>query len=238
MKPKIFIHIPKCAGMSIRRSPFLRGKFIPAGPNTHKLGFTKQLEDRMKSLGDHHGHEHARWADLRFEIQTNYQAFAIVRNPWDRVVSRYFFAKKVIEVEKKVPESYADVSSFEAFLEERFKWGVPEERWHLDAEDNMMWHRAVRGWYPAFWHVRDVDNDLRHVDILRFEQLDQDIHKYFNVTEPLKPRNVTGLNKGSYQDLYTPQTINIVGDWYKRDIETWGYQFEHGPTKNYWNKEE
>ena len=40
-----------------------------------------------------------------------------MRNPWDRVVSRYFFAKKVIEVEKKEPVGKHPIDSFESFLE-------------------------------------------------------------------------------------------------------------------------
>jgi hypothetical protein len=52
-----------------------------------------------------------------------------------------------------------------------------------------------------------------------------------------KARNVTALNNGSYRDIYTPETIQIVADWYKKDIDTWGYDFDTGPTRNYWNVE-
>ena len=48
-------------------------------------------------------------------------------------------------------------------------------------------------------------------------------------------RNVTGLNSGTYQDLYTSETIQIVADWYQKDIDTWGYDFDSGPTRNFWN---
>jgi len=219
---KIFIHIPKNAGMTIRKSPVLAGKFIVASPNNHKSAeYTKALLDKMNSLGDHHGYEHARWRDLKQSVQNNYQAFAVIRNPWDRVVSRYFFAKKVIEVEKKVPASYADVSSFEAFLEERHKWG----------NQPYMWHRAVRGWYPAFDHVCDNDGKVR-CDMLRFENLNEDLCNYFNVVAMSRARNVTALNKGSYKDIYTAKTIQIVADWYAKDIEHWGYDFASGPTRN------
>ena len=99
--PKMFIHIPKCAGMTIRRSDALRGKIIPATPQTHKSPeYTKALEAQMKKQGDHHGHEHARWRDLNWKFQA-YDCFAVARNQWDRVVSRYFFARKVKYVEKK-----------------------------------------------------------------------------------------------------------------------------------------
>ena len=219
---KLFIHIPKNAGMTIRKSPLLGSKLILAGSNAHKSPeYTQAVLDKMNSLGDHHGFEHARWRDLQPALQDRATAFAVVRNPWDRVVSRYFFAKKVIEVEKKVDPSYADTSTFEAFLEERHKWG----------SEKYMWHRAVRGWYPAFDHVSDTSGVVR-CDILRFENLNADLCQYFKLTEMSEARNVTALNKGTYRDLYTPETIQIVADWYKTDIEHWGYDFDSGPTRN------
>ena len=221
---RMFIHIPKNAGMTIRKSPLLADKIVAAGPQYHKSpAYTNAVLAKMNSLGDHHGFEHARWRDLDQTGQA-FPAFAVIRNPWDRVVSRYFFAKKVIEVEKKVDPSYADVSSFEAFLEERHKWG----------NEKYMWHRAVRGWYPAFDHVTNQNGKVM-CDMIRFENLNEDLCKYFNLAEMSRARNVTALNKGTYRDVYTPQTIQIVADWYQKDIDTWGYDFDSGPTRNYWN---
>ena len=219
---KLFIHIPKNAGMTIRRSPMLNNRIILAGSNIHKSPeYSQAVLDKMNSLGDHHGFEHARWRDVHPSIRDRNNAFAVIRNPWDRVVSRYFFAKKVIEVEKKVSEEYADVSSFEAFLEERHKWGSEE----------YMWHRAVRGWYPAFDHVSDDAGRVR-CDIIRFENLNTDLCRYFNLTEMSKARNVTAVNQGTYRDVYNDKTIQTVADWYKKDIEHWGYDFDSGPTRN------
>ena len=219
---KLFIHIPKNAGMTIRRSPMLNNRIMLAGSNIHKSPeYSQAVLDKMNSLGDHHGFEHARWRDVHPSVRDRNNAFAVVRNPWDRVVSRYFFAKKVIEVEKKVSEEYADVSSIEALLEERHKWGSEE----------YMWHRAVRGWYPAFDHVSDDAGRVR-CDIIRFENLNADLCRYFNLTEMSKARNVTAVNQGTYKDVYNDKTIQVVADWYKKDIEHWGYDFDSGPTRN------
>ena len=79
--PKMFVHIPKCAGMTIRRSDVLRGKIIPAVPQTHKSPeYTKALEEQMAKQGDHHGYEHARWRDLNWQYQA-YDCFAVARKP-------------------------------------------------------------------------------------------------------------------------------------------------------------
>lgn len=218
---RIFIHVPKNGGMTIRHSKFLKDKIIIAEPKTHKPGHSDAVRNQMTKTRDHPGFEHARWRDLREDLTSTHPAFAIVRNPWDRVVSRYFFARKVIEVEKKVSASYADVSSFEAFLEERHKWG----------NEPYMWHRAVRGWYPFLDHVTDEQGQVR-CDILRFENYNEDVCKYFGLEEMTRARNVTALNKGTYRDIYTDKTIQIVADWYKSDIEYFGYDFDSGPTKN------
>jgi len=47
-------------------------------------------------------------------------------------------------------------------------------------------------------------------------------------------RNVTALLEGSYKDLYTPETKQIIGDWYKEDIDFFGFDFDTGATKNIW----
>lgn len=222
MLTKLFIHIPKNAGMTIRYSPMLKGKCAIAVPAIHKsVQYTQTIKNTMKKHGDEPGYEHARWRDINPEFTSKYRAFAIARNPWDRVVSRYFFAKKVIEVEKKVDSSYADVSSFEAFLEERHKWGG----------EKYMWHRAVRGWYPAYDHVSDEQGNCK-CEMLRFEHLNDDLCKHFNLASMSHARNVTGLNKGTYQDLYTPETIQIIADWYQKDIDYWGYDFDTGAKRN------
>jgi len=221
---KIFVHIPKNAGMTIRHSPFLKDKILINGAHTHKSPeYTNGLLKTMNAIGDHHGIEHARWIDLKPKYTKSHDAFAIVRNPWDRVVSRYFFAKKVIEVEKKQKKDYADTSTFEAFLEERHKWGDKE----------YMWHRAVRGWYPAVDHVTDSKGKLKR-DMLRLEHLNKDLIAYFKIPMMSRPRNVTAMNKGTYKDMYNKETIQIIADWYKKDIDMWGFDFDSGPTKNYW----
>ena len=225
---RLFIHIPKCAGMTIRKSPVLAPYLVVATPDNHKSKeYTAELHKAMRKSGDHHGNEHARWRDIKLSCRNLYQSFAVARNPWDRVVSRYFFAKKVIEVEKKEPRGKHNIDSFEHFLEERFDWGGR----------TYYWHRAIRGWFPAVDHVCSEDGQLM-CDMMRFEHLNSDLEAYFEVDQMSRARNVTDLNKGSYKDLYNDKTIQIVADWYADDIKMWGYDFDTGAQKNYWRQEQ
>ena len=222
---KLFVHIPKNAGCTIRLNPEISCYVIDASPKTHiNKEYTEDLLKTMNVIGDHHGFAHARWKDFKVKLRQQYQAFTIIRNPWDRVVSRYFFAKKTIEIEKKNPPDYADISSFEAFLEERHKW----------ANKPYMWHRAIRGWYNQLDYVID-ENDNICCDILRQEKLAFDLKSYLKIMDMPRSRNVTGLNK-DYRTIYTPQTIQIVADWYKKDIDTFGFDFDTTATKNIWSK--
>jgi len=207
--------------MTVRRG--LADRIMVAGPGNHKSAeYTAALVATMRKSRDARGYEHARWRDWHKDLRAEYTAFAIIRNPWSRVASRYWFAKKVIEREKKQPSGYADVSSFEAFLEERHIWGNKE----------YYWHRAVRGWFPAFDHVSDEEGNIR-CDLLRFESIDEDLCRYFSLNKPLRRHNITHRhNPPEYQSLYTDKTIQLVGDLYQKDIDTWGYDFNSGPTRN------
>ncbi len=209
---KLFVHIPKSAGMTIRHSAAINGRIMTAVRGNHiSPEYSDRLLATMTRHNDHHGYEHARWRDWRQDLRDKHKAFAVIRNPWTRVASRYWFVKMIIEVQKKVPPSYADTSSFEAFLEERHIWGGKE----------FFWHRAVRGWCPAFDYVTDDAGNIV-CDIIRFENLNEDLCKYFGLAEMTGPRNVTVYPK---QQIYTNKTIQIVADWYKKDIDTWGYDY-------------
>ena len=219
-----FIHIPKCGGMTIRRAPELKNVILTCNEKMLKSHqYALDLKDTMERNGDHHGIEHARFIDINADLRKKHTFFSIVRNPWSRTVSRFMFAKKVIKIEKKSPTKYANISSFEAFLEERHLWGNKE----------FMWHRAIRGWYNCFDYVVDENKNVK-CDILRFENYDEDASRYFNLSQSkLKPRNVTGY-MDLYQNYYNEKTIQIVANWYKRDIEFFGYDFDKGPSKNFY----
>lgn len=228
---KLFIHIPKNAGLSIKRSPAINTRIQSIKHKGVGLQINcREAQSYLQRIGEAYGLGHARWIDLDKKLK-RMVSFAVVRNPWDRTVSRYCFAKKLIEVEKVWPSTYADISSFEAFLEERHKWGDKE----------YLWFRAIKGWYPNFDHVTDKQGAIQ-CDIIRFEKLDKDLQVYFNINSLLKARNVTNDSHGkilrgdTYKEVYTPQTIQIVADWYEKDIACWGFDFDTGAKRNYWNQ--
>ena len=92
-----FIHIPKNGGVTIQRSELSNRISFSSANKLKSKQYTKDLLLTMKKYGEHHGFGHARWKDLHEEYQMN-PSFAIVRNPWSKVVSRYTFLLKVFSI--------------------------------------------------------------------------------------------------------------------------------------------
>jgi hypothetical protein len=218
-KPEfLFVHIPKNGGMSLRLTGELHGRLIEGERLFLKdLAYVRELKSIMKSNGFHHGIQHARLRDYRPSVVARLQPVAIIRNPWSRVVSRFTFDKKILE------SKGGDVSqSFEQFLEERFVWG----------NRPFFWHRAIKGWYPAADYVVDENGKLG-CDILRTEHLSTEAQSYFGLSAAVGQRNRSGSGEGDYRSFYTPQTIQIVADWYKADIDMFGFDFDTPARRNY-----
>ncbi|MEO1704965.1 MAG: sulfotransferase family 2 domain-containing protein [Pseudomonadota bacterium] len=217
----LFIHIPKNAGVSIAKTPELANKLVRPEASFHiSRAYTQALRETMAAAGEHHGIQHARWRDVKPWVRDRLQPVAIVRNPWARTVSRFRFAQTALETGKNRGFSVPD--TLEAFLEERHEYGSRD----------FYWHRAVRGWYPQVDYVTDTNGTLK-ADILRQETLSEEAPRYFGLNRAPRPRNVSQGTRSSYQDFYTPKTIQIVADWYAADIDFFGFDFDSAATRNF-----
>lgn len=230
---KLFVHIPKNGGMTIRHTTsVLFDKIIV--PKLHLLvaGYQDPFVDKMKAMKRANiPAEHARWRDVSVSLRMAHDAFAIVRNPWDRVVSRYMFKAH------QTP-GYLEEVSFEQFIEERHNY--------VGEAGDYTWHLAIKGWFPAADYVTDKKGNLK-CDMMRFGHMHEDVAKYFSMPVGTKfyIRNVSNgkknddrskvVNRKPYQEFYTDKTIQIIADHYQRDIDLWGFDFDTEAQKNYWN---
>lgn len=208
---RLFVHIPKNGGMTIRKG--IPGKILTAGEGRQiSTAYTNAVRQTMDADGEHHGFEHCPIRYWRKDLRRDRRAFAIVRNPWDRVVSRYLFAK--------FHNDPCGDCSFSEFLSQRNVYG----------DRKYYWHRAIKGWYPQTYYV--MDRGKLACDILRFGT--SDVEDYFGLAKPLPVRNVTNIERLDYRDFYGQYEHDVVAEWYVDDIDFFGFTFEGGATRNLW----
>ena len=159
---KLFIHIPKNGGSSVKADPRTDSKVI-YGLNTNS------------NDGFPHSHNwfgwHSRWKDTDKDIARLHTAFAIIRNPWARTVSRYVFG-----LESLYREDHGVIpKNFDEFLETRHVW-------------KNEWYDPIRSWNTQYDYVCDDKGDIR-CDILRLEHIDHDLPKYCLLYTSPSPRD-------------------------------------------------
>lgn len=180
----IFVHIIKTGGESIERS--FRGNKQHRFAKTYK----KQIGDK-------------KW--------NNYFTFTFVRNPWDKMVSQYFYIKKHIKEKYKL--------TFREFILE-FKSCSESE--YINGKGIPVKFNPIQ--LP--WILDDDGNCL--VDYIgRFENLQQDFHIICDKIG-IPRRQLPHLNKTNhkhYTEYYDDETRQIVAEKYAKDIEYFGYEF-------------
>jgi hypothetical protein len=187
----IFIHVPKCAGMSVSVSLF--GEFLGHRTlETYRLLFRPQ----------------------EFE---SYFKFAIVRNPWDRLVSAFLFMKsggRTAEDREWAARNLAAYTDFESFVK---GWvSIKNIRRYLH------FHPQV-----DFICSRNGKSGLNFTG--RYESLEEDyalIRNRLGIKADLLKLNVNRSGSGDYMKYYTAETMHIVGNVYAEDVRLLGYSFD------------
>lgn len=186
----IFVHIPKNAGLSVSYTLFGN-----TGGSHRKIRDYQQL-----------------YAAATFK---RYFKFAFVRNPWDRVVSTYFFLKKGGITEKDRLWADTNVQPYSDFKDFIRSWLTEEninQSLHFQSQMDFL---------------IDSSGNIGVDFIGRFETLEEDFQF---VTEKLGIRrelNKTNSSEreSSYRHYYDEGTKRIVEEVYKKDIEHFQYTF-------------
>jgi hypothetical protein len=184
----IFIHVPKTAGSSIANVLF----------------------------GSESGHvrysDYQRANPKKFE---SYFKFCFVRNPWDRLVSSFFFLRAggMNDLDRAwAAENLAGCADFEDFV----------SNW-LDPARAM----SFPHFRPQSWYVADGEDRVRMDFVGRFETLARD---FATVAARLgREGRLPVFNKSShahYSTYYTPATRARVGRIYSLDASQLGYTFD------------
>lgn len=186
----IFIHINKTGGSSIEKALNL--------PFEHKTALQK-----INEIGE-----------KRFKAKFS---FAVIRNPFDRLVSQYFYRlqkNQALPPEKKKPLGIKPIE---------FKEWVRETH----VEYNSFYRHNPSMFQPQYVWITNKDGEVVIDFICRFENLSHEIDQVSKIIG--RDINLPHLKKSKrkdYREYYDSETIEIVNSYYEKDLEMFGYQFE------------
>jgi Sulfotransferase family len=202
----LFIHIDKAAGTSIQRAlqPFaqpraenrLRRRLVWLGKLNRIGGLHRSLEFP----------EHVTANTVKNCLPTDLYSqlfkFAFVRNPWDRLVSRYSY---LLRNENHPRHPFVKrMSGFEDYVKWEIARGMSQHKYVTDARGKKI------------------------VDFVGyFERLQKDFEEVcvrLKVQAQLPQAN-TSSHK-DYRTYFTPSLRDLVAKHFQRDIELFGYDFD------------
>ena len=186
----IFVHIPKCAGVAVNRALF-----------GNLAGGHATLNEYLTVFEPRH--------------MESYFKFTIVRNPWDRLVSAFFFLKSGgfgQEDRTGFVKEFGNRIDFRRFVK---SWVNKTNIWR--------WHH----FRPQYHYMLEAHGKI-HLDFVAFlENIDADfsyIAKHIGIDCALAESNKS--QHISYMHYYDDETRNIVANAYAEDIKMLGYNFD------------
>ena len=178
----VFIHINKTGGTSIARALNI--------PTIHRTALEK-----IDELG------RDEW-DRRF-------TFAVVRNPWDKVVSHYYY---------RVQTDQTNLGQKKIEFKDRVKLTYGEQ--------DPTYYNKPKMFMPQMGWISDESGKMIVDYVCRFESLSSDIQQVcerLNIAFDLP--HLKSSKRGRYQDYYDQSTKAIVEDWFAQDIKQFSYTF-------------
>lgn len=150
------------------------------------------------------------------DVWKNYLKISMTRNPWDRVVSDFFWQKRQDPTLK--PKKH-----FYHFL------GVPFDE--LSLTKNMFTRFVKEGEWDTNDRFYIIDNELCVDYVIHYENLYHDLYEVCNrlgLPQLELPQLKSGIRKRNhhYSEYYDKETRAIVADRHKNDIRLFGYRFE------------
>jgi len=138
----------------------------------------------------------------------DYFKFAFVRNPWDRLLSNYHFRIQILKSEETASVSFRD-------------WVINSKtrEGHSFLDTGEMYKTQCS--YITF-------NKNKMVDFIgRYENL-QEHWGYISNLLQIKQKVLPHKNKtlhSPYRNYYDEDTVDIVGEYFKEDVENFNYKF-------------
>lgn len=219
----VYVAIPKTGTTSLSRA--LRNMVEPEGEVQlirEKIDTKFRARYRLDEIGDKKpGHaKHLSALQLKYilgaEEFERCTKFSVVRNPWARMVSRYYFTH----------------AESEPSLLEKLQRGT-SRRFHKKAFEpwiENIWAKQKSGQRKNSQLAKLVDLDgqllVDYVGRLEDVQATLDWVSQQVGVEPMPMPYVNGTRKGHYSQFYNQATKEMVAEICQLDIEYFGYQYE------------
>lgn len=191
----IFVHIPKTGGTSIEQSTL----------------FNARGSSRAQSVG---GHRSAMAFQRKYPDQFKaYLKFTLVRNPYDRLVSAYFW------IARGGSGNIYDNAIFEKHFKERPINFHAFCKSQLPELINDLIHLK-----PQYHFACDEQRNLLVDTVVRQEDFRRGIKKVFKqLGAPYAYRHTSRSQHRHYASYYTPETQQLVLDLYQHDFTLFDY---------------
>lgn len=200
----IFIHIPKTAGTSITRA--LRPWCLRPKPTPWRRLLSHLPVREAPERANFNQHDRASWLRRKLppQLYDGAYKFAVVRNPFELVVSNYQHLRRKTSRRRHRQAQRWDFKAFLRYLERKNR---------LARVDQTSW-------------ISDGDGKLIVDEILRFETLAEQFNvlaERLGLPAELPRSNVSA--PVDYRALYDEEAKAIVRRLYVRDFERFGYEF-------------
>lgn len=207
----IFIHIPKCGGTSIENIIWPRPE--DRIESNLWMGFISEFHNKYQTGGLQHLLARQIRDEVGLGVFESFYKFAIVRNPWDRIVSQFAYMQSRPDLMNFV--GMQPKTEFKNYLR------LIKKRQHVQ-------------WKPQLDFILDDDGTLLVDRICRLECLEKDLNEIFDVLGVCRDRDkATHANRSKREsiDHYYPdqESIEMVRDIYSKDIKFLNYSFDLMP---------
>lgn len=201
----IFIHIRKTGGTSLEAA-------LVDGEAAYTKKYRPGKEPVAQTLLPMENRKHNILRDFNSNVVEEYFTFSIVRNPWDRAVSRYFWERKLGR------PSACLFATFKDYIMARR--GRASLEWNVTNDNSEV--------YRSQFDSLQIDGKIGVDKVWRFEDLKKcypEIAKKLGIHFEKLP-HVFKSKHEPYWTYYNNYTKEIVTEAYRDDIEHFGYHFE------------
>jgi hypothetical protein len=218
----IFVHIPKNGGtsfgtiMEVCRDGRIENRDMLVGPiiseDLKARGFLSPTLDHLtaKQLLE----------VIPEQTFSNYFKFAIVRNPWDRMLSQYLFNVKYLGI---VEQGETSTELGLAYYLNNFMDPQSEKRLATISDRGLSFSRQTQ-----LSFIADENDNLLVDFVARFETLENDF-LVIRDRAGFATKNLPYLNAtkhAHYSEYYNEESKHIVEELFARDIDFFGHRFE------------